>query len=123
MSLINCPECEKQVSNEAKRCPNCGYPLQKRWSKNYGLQLWICTNDQELCGYMTNDLKGGRLAIKKGDRCRDGYLVIKRGPMSYLLGCTNYKKDGTGCNRSFNEEHFLAWTSDKFGEPFLSDNI
>lgn len=111
------------TDNVKYRCPNCGYPLQKRWSKNYGLQLWICTNDQELCGYMTNDLKGGRLAIKKCDRCRDGYLVIKRGPMSYLLGCTNYKKDGTGCNRSFNEEHFLAWTSDKFGEPFLSDNL
>lgn len=27
MSLINCPECGKQVSNNAVACPNCGHPL------------------------------------------------------------------------------------------------
>lgn len=27
MSLINCPECEKQVSDKAANCPNCGYPI------------------------------------------------------------------------------------------------
>lgn len=105
--------------NIKHRCPNCGYPLQMRWSKNYGLQLWICTNDQEICGYMTNDLKGGRLAIQKCDHCRDGYLVVRRGPKGYFIGCTNYKKDGTGCNRSFNEDHYLAWTNDRFGEQYL----
>ena len=28
MALINCPECGKQVSNQAIACPNCGYPIQ-----------------------------------------------------------------------------------------------
>lgn len=27
MSLINCPECNHEVSNEAVACPNCGRPL------------------------------------------------------------------------------------------------
>lgn len=27
MALINCPECNKQVSNRAKICPNCGCPI------------------------------------------------------------------------------------------------
>lgn len=27
MALIQCPECGKQVSNSAKNCPNCGYPI------------------------------------------------------------------------------------------------
>ncbi len=27
MSLINCPECGKQVSDKARSCPNCGYPI------------------------------------------------------------------------------------------------
>lgn len=27
MPLINCPECEKQVSDKAPTCPNCGFPL------------------------------------------------------------------------------------------------
>lgn len=107
--------------NIKHRCPNCGYPLQKRWSKNYGLQLWICTNDQEICGYMTNDLRGGRLSIQKCDHCRDGYLIVRHGPNGYFIGCTNYKKDGAGCNRTFNEDHYLAWTNDRFGEPYLAD--
>lgn len=27
MALINCPECDKQVSDKVKVCPNCGYPF------------------------------------------------------------------------------------------------
>lgn len=27
MALINCPECNKEVSNKALSCPNCGYPI------------------------------------------------------------------------------------------------
>jgi hypothetical protein len=29
MSLINCPECEKKVSDTARACPHCGYTLRK----------------------------------------------------------------------------------------------
>lgn len=29
MALITCPECGKQISDQAKACPNCGYPLPK----------------------------------------------------------------------------------------------
>jgi len=25
--LINCPECSKEISDSAKNCPQCGYPL------------------------------------------------------------------------------------------------
>jgi len=28
MALIECPECGKQVSDQAESCPNCGYPLR-----------------------------------------------------------------------------------------------
>lgn len=27
MALIKCPECGKEISDKAKACPNCGYPL------------------------------------------------------------------------------------------------
>ncbi len=27
MALINCPECQKEVSNNAYTCPNCGFPI------------------------------------------------------------------------------------------------
>ena len=30
--LIICPECNKSVSDKAKMCPNCGYPLEEKES-------------------------------------------------------------------------------------------
>ena len=30
MALINCPDCKKQVSDEAERCVNCGYPIRAK---------------------------------------------------------------------------------------------
>lgn len=29
MALIKCDECGKEISNQAKTCPNCGFPLKK----------------------------------------------------------------------------------------------
>ena len=90
--------------------------MQLRWNKNYGLRLWICTNDQEVCGFMTNDRRGGELSIQKCDWCKDGYLVVKKGRAEYILGCTNYKPDKSGCGRLLNQEHYRAWRKDDFGE-------
>ena len=30
MALIQCPECGKQISNTAKKCPQCGHPLNAK---------------------------------------------------------------------------------------------
>lgn len=27
MSLIKCPECDKEISDKAKSCPHCGFPI------------------------------------------------------------------------------------------------
>jgi len=84
-----------------KICPMCGYPMQFRYKNAYGLRLYICTNEPEICGFMTNEYKAGKLSILKCDQCIDGYLIVKPGKdNSYFLGCTNYKKDGTGCRRT-----------------------
>ena len=29
MALIKCPECNKEISDQAKWCVHCGYPLQQ----------------------------------------------------------------------------------------------
>lgn len=87
-----------QHSISKKMCPICGYPMQFRYKSAYGLRLYICTNAPEVCGFMTNEYKAGKLSIMKCDQCRDGYLIVK--PLKnndYFLGCTNYKRDGTGC--------------------------
>ena len=91
-----------------RKCPVCGYPLQRRkgnfkFLKGEGT-LWICSNDPEVCGFVTNDIRGGRLAISKCPSCEDGYLIVKSirnkngvDTGNRMLGCTNYKTDGTGC--------------------------
>ncbi|MCF6175496.1 MAG: zinc-ribbon domain-containing protein [Victivallaceae bacterium] len=33
MSLIDCPECQKEISEQAKSCPNCGYPIPVKKTK------------------------------------------------------------------------------------------
>lgn len=104
-----------EVAVVQNKCPVCGYPMQLRWNKNYGLRLWVCTNDQEVCGFMTNDRRGGELSIQKCDWCEDGYLIVKEGRNGYILGCTNYKKDGSGCGRMLNKDHYSAWKKDVFG--------
>lgn len=30
MAIINCPECNKEISDKSKTCVNCGYPLRDR---------------------------------------------------------------------------------------------
>lgn len=90
-----------------KNCPLCGYPLQLRYKSSYGLKLYICTNEPEICGFMTNECNAGKLSIIKCDQCRDGYLIVKPGKSEpYFLGCTNYKQDGTGCLKSVSSKHY-----------------
>ncbi|MBQ3883230.1 MAG: UvrD-helicase domain-containing protein [Bacteroidales bacterium] len=107
----------KDLSN-MKRCPVCHYPLQLRYKKNYGLRLWICTNEPEMCDFMTNDPAGGGLPVLKCDCCRTGYLIVKRSKdgKKTFLGCTNYKEDGTGCNNMVWPENTGQYTSKGFTE-------
>ena len=38
MSLINCPECNNNVSNKAESCPNCAYPINTKSKEGCFLQ-------------------------------------------------------------------------------------
>lgn len=107
-----------QISILKKSCPICGYPMQFRYKNAYGLRLHICTNEPEVCSFMTNEYRAGKLSIMKCDQCRDGYLIVKPAKDGdFFLGCSNYKKDGTGCSRSFSKKQYY----DMFG--FASDPI
>lgn len=98
---------------EAKRCPICGYPMQLRYKKDYGLRLYICSNEPEICDFMTNNLRGGDLPILKCDQCKDGYLIVKEGKdkTKPFLGCTNYKPDKSGCNNIITHDYYLKYLS------------
>jgi len=81
------------------RCPECGFPLKKEYNKNYGLTLYHCTNEPEICDFMAN--KEEHLAnIHRCSKC-DGYMIVKKsrnGP--YFFGCTNFKAKGINCKNS-----------------------
>ena len=97
---------------DIKRCPICGYPLQLRFKPHYGLKLWLCSNEPEICDFMTNDLRGGELSIIKCDKCQDGYLIVKDGVAGPFLGCTNYKADKSGCNNTMAKDYYLKHIKD-----------
>lgn len=98
---------EKPQNLSKKPCPLCGYPMQLKYKKAYGLRLYICTNEPELCGFMTNDFRAGKLSIQKCDKCRDGYLIVKASKENkFFLGCTNYKINGTGCDRTISKKNY-----------------
>lgn len=42
-SLINCPDCSKEVSKKAAACPHCGRPVEKKsfWQADLGGVGWL----------------------------------------------------------------------------------
>lgn len=48
MALINCPECGKEISDKAKTCPDCGYPIAI--NKKYQLYI-IGYHDMDISTY------------------------------------------------------------------------
>lgn len=98
---------EREIRKNVKMvCPICGYPLQLRYKESYGLRMYICTNEPEVCGFLSNDLRGGKMSILKCQKCTDGYLVVKMGQGEAFLGCTNFKEDRTGCSNTMSKREY-----------------
>ncbi len=99
---------DEPVEFAKKKCPLCGFPLQLKYKKAYGLRLYICTNEPELCSFMTSNIKGKKLSIIKCTDCQDGYLVVKssRNGGECFLGCTNYERNGKGCNKTISAHEY-----------------
>ena len=57
MALINCPECNKEVSDKAEMCPHCGYKLPKQNPIFQGVYCPKClgssirVEDDEYCSF------------------------------------------------------------------------
>ena len=82
------------------RCPVCGFPLKYEYNKNYGLGLYICTNEIEICDFMTND-KIVKKDIFKCPDCIDGYMILKHNKKNSdcFYGCTNFNDDKDSCKK------------------------
>ncbi|HIX28139.1 MAG TPA: UvrD-helicase domain-containing protein [Candidatus Blautia stercoravium] len=99
---------EKPEISGKYKCPVCGFPLQLKYKPSYGLRLYICTNEPEICSFMTSNLRGKKLSIMKCPDCQDGYLVVKtpKNQGQCFLGCTNYKANGQGCNKTISMREY-----------------
>ncbi|MBQ7889692.1 MAG: UvrD-helicase domain-containing protein [Erysipelotrichaceae bacterium] len=88
------------------KCPRCGMPLKREYNKNYGLLLYICTNEPEICDFMTNNVQGMG-EIHKCSRCKDGYMIVKqkKNNNGFIFGCTNFQSGSKeSCNAVENFE-------------------
>lgn len=66
MALIKCPECEREISDRAKQCIHCGFPLQECNNKNTEKG----NNENNICvingiSYDMTDLKDYALSIER----------------------------------------------------------
>lgn len=95
-------EIKQSYNKKFNVCPACGFPIHLVSKKNYSKKMWSCSNDPEICDFLSNDLRGGSTRIRKCEKCKDGYLLIKkrRNVDAFFLGCSNYTNDATGCNNS-----------------------
>jgi len=80
------------------RCPICHSPLKFSANNPLGIRLYICTNEPEMCSFMTNEPEIMR-DIEKCPECETGYLIIKRkkDKEGYVLGCTNFRNSEVNC--------------------------
>ena len=82
------------------RCPVCNYPLKYEFNKNYGLNLYLCTNEPEVCDFMTNN-KSHLHDIYKCEKCADGYMIVKIKSDEAFYGCTGYdNNDKSSCRNT-----------------------
>ena len=72
------------------RCPDCGFPLKYEFNKNYGLTLYICTNEVEICDFMTNHKHFLYDILKCPEGVCDGYMIVRTNEELPFYGCTNY---------------------------------
>lgn len=76
---------------EIWKCPKCSYPLEKVWDNEINSIVYRCTNELELCDFITNNIER-KLPIS---RCECGGFLIDKGfskasQNQVILGCTNY---------------------------------
>lgn len=68
MALINCPECNKEISDKANVCPSCGFPIG-----NTNSQLSSSDAQEIICPTFPPDLSiGGQIVNWGGDAAFSG---------------------------------------------------
>lgn len=84
--LINCPECNKEISDKAETCPNCGYKLPKPDPLFQGEYCPKCLDcgiktTIELCPYCRTKYKNSIIGtLDEVNAFVDNHPELKRSP-------------------------------------------
>ena len=95
MALIKCPECGKEVSDEAKKCPNCGVKLKKNFFQRHkklsiiiaivivlGASVGVFASTYSIVSYEDDAVIQGVQYLKKNSS-ETGIIRLKEVEISY----------------------------------------
>lgn len=126
MALINCKECNQEISNKAKKCPHCGVKLKKSGGcclpivvggiilliifyiiGSNGNSGGVITDDRTYSDswrspYGTEYREIGKIIVQNGIKVCGEYYVKEIESNEYVIACT---ADGTTWN------YFVVYTS------------
>lgn len=46
MALVNCPECQREISNQSQYCIHCGFPMVKDYSDNHLINVLVMNDEK-----------------------------------------------------------------------------
>lgn len=93
MALINCPECGKEVSDKARNCPSCGYPLITSEEQPSVAQTSNSTEEEYLCcpKCMSRELHAEKAGYSGGKAAAGLVLVGGVGLLAGTIGSRDIK--------------------------------
>lgn len=98
MSLIRCPECNKEISDKAKMCPHCGYELPKHKIMHQGIYCPGCLEST----VVHDDEDEEKI-------CPSCHIKYEKSIIGTLFQCFDYGKDNYEELRKspkFNEKNY-----------------
>ena len=104
MSLINCPECGKEISDRASSCPNCGYPIcvsedNNTANTNQNQQL---QEEYLVCPYCNSkELHAEQKGFSGGKAIAGGLLLGGVGLLAGAVGSKDVMITCLKCGKSF----------------------
>lgn len=80
MALINCPECNKEISDKAISCPNCGNPMNDRPHYTEDKEFLVCPKCK------SKDLHTGQTGFSGGKALAGAVLAGGIGILAGTIG-------------------------------------
>lgn len=114
MALIKCPECGKEISDQATSCPNCGYPIQSLKMED---QTNGQTDERKDAGTQdrkddVSDREGARPPKKKGGKIAliAGVVIVVAAVAVFAFVSSNNKE-----KEALREDLTGVWYGFEFG--------